>query len=42
MLIYYANFNFDVDGINVYFPDIEGAFTCGDDIQEALHMEKTY
>ncbi|WP_018659895.1 type II toxin-antitoxin system HicB family antitoxin [Allofustis seminis] len=40
MSLYYAIFNFDVDGINVSFPDIDGAFTCGEDMHEALYMAK--
>ena len=40
MFIYYAIFNFDDDGINVSFPDLDGAFTSGSDMHEALYMSK--
>lgn len=40
MYIYYALFDLDVDGVNVSFPDLDGAFTCGDDMHEALYMAK--
>lgn len=40
MYIYYALFDLDVDGVNVSFPDLDGAFTCGNDMHEALYMAK--
>ena len=27
-------------GYSVYFPDVDGCFTCGDDLEEALFMAK--
>ncbi len=35
--LYYAIFDSDIDGINVRFPDLEGAFTTGEAIHEALY-----
>ncbi|WP_180966287.1 type II toxin-antitoxin system HicB family antitoxin [Fischerella thermalis] len=32
---YPAIFEYDDDGINVYFPDLEGCFTCADTVEEA-------
>ncbi|HAP5609217.1 TPA: type II toxin-antitoxin system HicB family antitoxin [Enterococcus faecalis] len=40
MFLYYAIFNFDDDGINVSFPDLDGAFTGGADMHEALFLAK--
>ena len=40
MYLYYAIFNQADDGINVSFPDLDGAFTCGADMHEALYMAK--
>lgn len=40
MYLYYAIFNVANDGINVSFPDLDGAFTGGDDMHEALYMAK--
>lgn len=40
MFLYYAIFDFDVDGINISFPDLEGAYSSGSDMQEALYMAK--
>ncbi|MBL1225383.1 type II toxin-antitoxin system HicB family antitoxin [Enterococcus sp. BWR-S5] len=40
MFIYYAIFNIAEDGINVSFPDLDGAFTSGSDMHEALYMSK--
>ena len=38
--IFPAVFSKDEDGYSVYFPDIEGAFTCGDTFEEAVFMAK--
>lgn len=35
---YPAVFSQEGDGYNVMFPDLEGCFTCGDDLAEALWM----
>lgn len=40
MELYYAIFTKDDDGISVAFPDLDGAFTSGDDMHEALYMAK--
>lgn len=40
MYLYYAVFSFDDDGISVVFPDLDGAFTSGSDMHEALFMSK--
>ncbi|MGM0216504.1 type II toxin-antitoxin system HicB family antitoxin [Enterococcus sp. AZ109] len=40
MYIYYALFNLADDGINVAFPGLDGAFTFGSDMHDALHMAK--
>lgn len=37
---YYAVFKFESDGINVYFPDVPGAFTCAYSVKEAVLMAK--
>lgn len=39
-MIYYGIFNIADDGINVSFPDLDGAFTGGSDMHEALNMAK--
>ena len=38
--IFPAVFNKEDDGYNVLFPDLPGAFTCGEDFEEALYMAK--
>ncbi|MGL5315896.1 MAG: type II toxin-antitoxin system HicB family antitoxin [Peptostreptococcaceae bacterium] len=38
--IFPAIFYREEDGYNVYFPDIAGAFTCGDTFEEAMFMAK--
>jgi predicted RNase H-like HicB family nuclease len=40
MFLYYAIFDNDTDGINVSFPDLDGAFTFGKDMHEAIYMAK--
>lgn len=40
LYIYPAIFEEETGGYNIYFPDLEGAFTCADDLEEALHMSK--
>ena len=35
---YPAVFSREGEGYNVVFPDLEGCFTCGDDLAEALWM----
>ncbi len=37
---YYAIFEYEMDGINVYFPDIPEAFTCAYSTEEAILMAK--
>ena len=37
---YYAIFEFESDGINVYFPDVPEAFTCAYSVREAILMAK--
>lgn len=37
---YYSVFEKDVDGYNIYFPDLEGCFSCAATIEEALYMSK--
>ena len=37
---YPAIFEYAEDGINVSFPDLPGALTCGDTTEEALEMAK--
>lgn len=36
--LYYAIFTPDHGGYAVDFPDLEGAFTCGDNMSDALYM----
>lgn len=38
--IFPAIFGFADDGINISFPDLPGAFSCGDDLEEAMYMAK--
>lgn len=33
---YVAIFNYEEDGINIYFPDLPGCFSCADTTKEAL------
>lgn len=40
MFLYYALFDFDSDGITISFPDLEGAYSAGADMQEALFMSQ--
>lgn len=40
MYIYYSLFNLAKDGINVEFPGLNGAFTFGSDMHDALYMAK--
>ena len=40
MTIYYAVFEPEGERYNVSFPDLEGAFTFGEDMHDALHMAK--
>ncbi|EOH97914.1 type II toxin-antitoxin system HicB family antitoxin [Enterococcus pallens] len=40
MYIYYALFNLADDGINIEFPGLDGAFTFGSDMHDALYMAK--
>lgn len=41
MYLYYAVFTPEIDGgFSVQFPDLDGAFTCGDDMHESLYMAK--
>ena len=35
-----AVLEFDKDGISVFFPDLPGALTCGDDEEEAVYNAK--
>lgn len=37
---YPAVFSKEGEGYNVNFPDLEGCFTCGDDLSDALYMAK--
>lgn len=37
---YYAVFEKNVDGYNIYFPDLDGCFSCAMTIDEALRMSK--
>ncbi len=40
-MLYYAIFEVDNDGtVNVSFPDLQGAYTFGSDMHEALEMAK--
>lgn len=34
---YVAIFDYAEDGINIYFPDLPGCFSCADNTKEALH-----
>lgn len=36
--VYPAVFDYDVDGISISFPDLEGCFSCADTDEEALLM----
>ena len=36
--VYPAVFTPEDTGYSVYFPDLEGCYTCGDDLQDALMM----
>lgn len=38
--VFPAIFDYADDGISVEFPDLPGAFTCGDNDEEALQMAK--
>jgi predicted RNase H-like HicB family nuclease len=38
--IFPAIFSPETGGYNVEFPDLPGAFTCGDDWEESLYMAK--
>ncbi|WP_028125591.1 type II toxin-antitoxin system HicB family antitoxin [Eremococcus coleocola] len=40
MYLYYAIFSKEGHQYNVSFPDLDGAFTCGDDMNDALYMAK--
>ncbi|MGG5330661.1 type II toxin-antitoxin system HicB family antitoxin [Enterococcus sp. AZ163] len=40
MHIYYTLSNFSDDGINIEFPGLDGAFTFGSDMHDALYMAK--
>lgn len=40
LYIYPAIFEEETGGYNIYFPDLEGAFTCADNLEEALFMSK--
>lgn len=40
LFLYYAIFDFDLNGINISFPDLEGAYSSGSDMQGALYMAK--
>lgn len=40
MYLYYAVFDVADDGISITFPDLDGAFTSGSDMHEALYMAK--
>lgn len=40
MFLYYAVFELADDGINVRFPDLDGAFTGAKDMHEALFLAK--
>ncbi len=40
LYIYPAIFEEETGGYNIYFPDLEGAFTCADSLEEALFMSK--
>jgi antitoxin HicB len=36
--VYPAVFTFEDDGVSVEFPDLDGCFTCGSDLEEAARM----
>lgn len=36
--VYPAVFTPEEEGYSVYFPDLEGCYTCGDDLQDAIIM----
>ena len=38
--IYPAIFQEKEEGFNIFFPDLQGAFTCADSLEEALFMAK--
>ncbi|MBD3949802.1 type II toxin-antitoxin system HicB family antitoxin [Tuanshanicoccus lijuaniae] len=40
MYLYYAIFSYEDGAYNVSFPDLDGAFTFGDTMSDALHMAK--
>lgn len=40
MYLYYASFNLADDGINIEFPGLDGAFTFGSDMHNAVHTAK--
>lgn len=40
IFIFPAVFSKDEDGYSVYFPGIDGAFTCGETFEEAVFMAK--
>ena len=40
MVVYYAIFEPDDGGFSISFPDLKGALTCGDTMDEALFMAK--
>ena len=38
--IFPAIFSEETDGFNISFPDLPGAFTCGEDFEDAMYMAK--
>ncbi len=40
LYIFPAIFEEDTRGYSIYFPDLEGAFTCADNLEEALYVSK--
>ena len=36
--VYPAIFTKEENGYSVFFPDLEGCYTCGDDLEDALRM----
>lgn len=40
MYLYYAIFDVAEDGISISFPDLDGAFSAGSDMHEALYMAR--
>lgn len=36
--VYPAVFTKEDEGYSVFFPDLEGCYTCGDDLEDALRM----